>query len=149
MNEAENKKKYEMSYLLSPEVSEEKLDLETTELQKIIRESGGEVIESNEPKKRWLSYEVRKQRQAYFGVIHFKISSEGIGKIKSVLSMHKKIMRFLIVNYSEMGLKNVSDNNKNTDTHSELKSTISESRSLDEPTNGQSFEKKLESILRG
>ena len=138
MSEAETINKYEMAYLLSPEVSEENLDLETTELQKIIRESGGEVIESGNPKKRWLSYEVKKQRQAYFGFILFKIQSEGIGKIKSVLSLHKKIMRFLIVNYSEIELKNVSDANKNIDINSELKST-----------NGQSFEKKLESILNG
>ncbi|MEK7197871.1 MAG: 30S ribosomal protein S6 [Patescibacteria group bacterium] len=138
MSEAETINKYEMAYLLSPEVSEENLDLETTELQKIIRESGGEVTESLNPKKRWLSYEVKKQRQAYFGFILFKIQSEGIGKIKSVLSLHKKIMRFLIVNYSEIELKNVSDANKNIDINSELKST-----------NGQSFEKKLESILNG
>ena len=138
MSEAETINKYEMAYLLPSEISEEKLDLETTELQKIIRESGGEVIESGNPKKRWLSYEVKKQRQAYFGFILFKIQSEGIGKIKSVLSLHKKIMRFLIVNYSEIELKNVSDANKNIDINSELKST-----------NGQSFEKKLESILNG
>ena len=138
MSEAETINKYEMAYLLPSEISEEKLDLETTELQKIIRESGGEVIESPNPKKRWLSYEVKKQRQAYFGFILFKIQSEGIGKIKSVLSLHKKIMRFLIVKSSEIGLKNVSDANKNIDINSELKST-----------NGQSFEKKLESILNG
>lgn len=139
MDEAENKLEYEMVYLLSPEISEEKLDLEVTELQKIIRASSGEVIESNIPKKRWLSYEVRKQRQAYFGVIYFKIPSEDIDKIKKVLSLYKKIMRFLIVSYPEI------------DTRSELKSTIdnSQTKPINEPINGQSFEKKLESILNG
>lgn len=142
MNEAENQHKYEMAYLLSPEISEEKLDLEISEFQKIIKESGGDVIGSNIPKKRLLSYEVRKQRQAYFGVIRFKIPSEGIDKIKNVLSLYKKIMRFLIVNYSEIGFKNALDNDldndKDIDKRSELKLT-----------NGQSFEKKLESILNG
>lgn len=143
MDETENKLEYEMAYLLSPEmneVNEEKLDLdiEISELQKIIKESGGEVIESGAPKKRWLSYEIRKQRQAYFGVIHFKIPSESVDKIKSVLSLYKKIMRFLIVSYSEIGFKNALDNDKDIGKRSELKST-----------NGQSFEKKLESILNG
>lgn len=134
-----------MAYLLSPEISEEKLDLETTELQNIIRENGGEVIESNTPKKRWLSYEVKKQRQAYFGVIFFKIPTEGVGKIKSVLSLHKKIMRFLIVGPS--GVK--SKNNREEINNSQTAPIAREEKQQEEPNNGQSFEKKLESILNG
>lgn len=145
MEETENIKEYEMAYLLSPEVSEEKLDLEIAELEKIIKESGGEIIESGAPKKRWLSYEVRKQRQAYFGAFSFKIPSEGIGKIKSVLSLYKKIMRFLIV--SPSGVK--SKNNRG-EINGLLAAPIDkQEKQQEEPNNGQSFEKKLESILNG
>lgn len=144
MNESEKTKEYEIAYLLSPEVSEEKLDLEITELEKIIKESGGEIVESNTPKKRWLSYEVKKQRQAYFGAISFKIPSEGVGKIKSVLSLHKKIMRFLIV--SPSGVK--SKNNRG-EISELLTAPIDKQEKQEELNSGQSFEKKLESILNG
>lgn len=142
---SETLNKYEISYLLSPEVSEEKLGLETAELLKIIKESGGEVIEVGTPKKRWLSYEVKKQRQAYFGVIFFKIPTEGVGKIKSVLSLHKKIMRFLIV--SPSGVK--SKNNREEINNSQTAPADIEAKKQEETGNGQSFERKLESILNG
>jgi len=142
MLKTENKIEYELSYLLAPEISEEKLGLEVADIGKIIRETGGEVTRSDNPKKRWLSYEVKKQRQAYFGFIYFNILSEGIDKIKSALSFHKKILRFLIVDRSDIGLDNTGKD-KNTDVTSEIKSTTNES------PNGQSFEKKLESILNG
>lgn len=144
MNEAGNKSKYEMSYLLSPEVSEEKLDLETAQLEKIIKESGGEIIELNAPKKRWLAYKVKKQNQAYFGVIYFKIAGEGTHKIKDILSLHKKIMRFLIVSPSGVTSKNNRGEIGNLET-----STAKHEKQQEEPNIGQSFEKKLESILNG
>ena len=151
MNEAENIKKYEMSYLLLPEISEEKLGLETADLSKIIRESSGEVTGSDNPKKRWLSYEIKKQRQAYFGVIYFKIPTEGINKIKNVLLLHKKMLRFLIVSYSEITLNKGRVDDTSKTINPELKSSASESQatSPDEPIDGQSFERKLESILNG
>lgn len=143
MNEALNK--YEITYLLSPEVSEEKLSLETAELEKIIKESGGEVIESVAPKKRWLSYEVKKQKQAYFGVIYFKIAGEDTYKIKDILSLHKKIMRFLIV--SPSGVK--SKNNRGEIGDLETVPIAKQEKQQEGQNNGQSFEKKLESILNG
>ena len=71
-----------MAYLLNPEIAEEKLDLETAEIKRIISENGGEAIESEAPKKRWLAYPVKKQGQAYFGVIYFNTDKENIDKIK-------------------------------------------------------------------
>ena len=142
MNEDENKREYEMSFLLTPEILEGGLDFETAELKKIIRESGGEVgrvVESGSPKKRWLSYEIKKQRQAYFGVLYFKMPSEGVSKIKSILSSNKKILRFLILSSSPVKLTpQLRSDDKSVNINSELK-----------PTNEQSFESKLESILKG
>src|SRR3989339_363514 len=100
MSETENKKEYELAYLLAPDVAEEKLDSETADLLKIISENGGKAIESNTPKKRWLAYPVKKQAQAYFGVIYFNIDKENLSIIKKNLSFNKNVLRFLIVNKS-------------------------------------------------
>ncbi len=98
MSETENKLEYELSYLLAPDVAEENLNLETAQIQKIISENGGESAESNTPKKRWLAYPVKKQAQAYFGVIYFNADKENIDEIKKNLSFNKKVLRFLIIN---------------------------------------------------
>ena len=133
MNEAENKLEYELSYLLVPDVAEEKLDLETAELKRVISENSGEATESNAPKKRWLAYPVKKRSQAYFGVIYFNIDKENIVGIKKNLFFNKNVLRFLIVNKSLKKAKPI---------------IATPVKLPDETAQVQSFEKKLESILR-
>ncbi len=134
MNETENKKEYELAYLLSPEIVEENLNLETAELQKIISENGGETIKSDIPKKRWLAYPVKKQAQAYFGVVYFNAGKENIDGIKKVISFNKKVLRFLILNES---LK------KPEPVAAPLKDAAEKTPEAAAP----SFDQKLESIL--
>ncbi len=130
----ENKKEYELAYLLSPEIAEEKIELETAELKKIISENGGEAIELEIPKKRWLAYHVKKQSQAYFGVIYFNMDKENLSGIKKNLLFNEKILRFLIVNKSFKKPKPI------------IEAPVKLS---DETTPVQSFDRKLDSILRG
>ncbi|OGD25617.1 30S ribosomal protein S6 [Candidatus Azambacteria bacterium RIFCSPHIGHO2_01_FULL_40_24] len=134
MNTDENKLEYELAYLLAPDIAEEKLNLETAELKRIISENGGEATESNVPKKRWLAYPVKKQSQAYFGVIYFNIDKENISEIKKNLSFNKNVLRFLIVNKSLKKTKPV---------------IAAPVKLSDETTPVQSFDRKLESILNG
>lgn len=148
MKEAENKparqsltlqalaggNEYELAYLLSPEVAEENLNLETATLQKIISENGGEATESEIPKKRWLAYPIKKQGQASFGVIYFNADKENLNGIKKALSFNKKVLRFLILNKIKPKPIISLRQEPAKDT---LESTT------------PSFEQKLESILKG
>lgn len=137
MSELENKREYEMAYLLAPDISEENIDLETSELKKVISENGGESIESNIPKKRWLAYSVKKQAQAYFGVIYFNTDKENIDVVKKSFSFNKKVLRFLIIN------KPIKK--QETIIATPLESTVEKTPESTAP----SFDQKLESILRG
>lgn len=130
MSEMENKKEYEMAYLLAPDILEENTNSEINELQKIISESGGEIVDSISPKKRRLAYQIRKQNQAYFGVIYFNMDSESIDKIRKSLALNKKLLRYLILNET---LK--------------PKIEVAPVKLSDESAPIQSFDKKLESIL--
>lgn len=132
MNE-KDKKEYELAYLLSPDIAEEKLDLETAELQRIISENGGEAIESEAPKKRWLAYPVKKQGQAYFGIIYFNTDKESVDKIKKTIFFNKNVLRFMMLNKAM----------KPKPAALPRKVTAEKMPEMAAP----SFEKKLESIL--
>lgn len=136
MSETENKPEYELSYLLAPDVAEENLNLETAELQKMISENGGETIKSDVPKKRWLASPVKKQAQAYFGVIYFNAGKENIDGIKKDISFNKKVLRFLILNEP---LK------KPEPVAAPLQTAAEKTPEASAP----SFDQKLESILNG
>lgn len=136
MNEAENGKEYELAYLLAPDIPEEKLELETAELKRIISENSGEVIESEAPKKRWLAYPIKKQGQASFGVIYFNADKENIDGIKKNLSFYKNVLRFLILNKPFIKSKPGAES---------LRPATEKAPESAMP----SFEQKLESILKG
>ncbi len=132
MNEAENKKEYEMSYLLTADIPEDKIDSEVAELKNIITENGGIITHTTSLEKKRLAYLVKKQNYAYFGVVWFEIDGEGLDKIKKVLALNKKILRYLILNEIVKPKPSVVITPK-----------ISEI-----PAPAQSFDQRLESILK-
>ena len=133
MSEAENKKEYEMSYLLTPEILEDKTDAEIAELKKIIAENGGDIVQADPPEKKRLAYPVKKQNQAYFGIVYFNTDKDGLDKIKKALAFYKKILRFLILS------KIIKPK----------PSPITVQQPAKTPAPTQSFDQKLESILKG
>ena len=144
MSETENKpahnashsetggKEYEMSYFLSTDIPESNVDDAASELNLLITESGGSGVALEIPKRRWLSYKIKKQNEAYFGTAYFNISAEGLLKIKKSLALNKKVLRYIILNKP---LK--------------PKPMAIPKLQIETSTPAQSFDKKLESILNG
>jgi small subunit ribosomal protein S6 len=94
----ENEQKiYELGYLLSPLLPEEKLDEEISLLRKAIEDQKGFIMAEARPKMQKLAYLVKKLENAYWGWIKFSVSPESIGVIKNSLEKLKdKVIRFLI-----------------------------------------------------
>ena len=148
MSEAENKREYEMSFLLTPEVSEDRLDFESAELKKIISENGGINVEINPLENKRLAYPVKKQKSAYLGVIYFSIDPEGLDKMKDILTLNTKILRFLILNKPNKPVKSKVDPIMRIPEAIPLPIILPRKEMAAEiPT--ESFDKKLESILKG
>ena len=149
MNKAENKKEYEMSYLLTTEISEDKTDSEITELKKIIVENGGDTVQADPLEKKRLAYPVKKQNQAYFGVVYFNIDKDGLDKIKETLALYKKILRFLILTHSTSSGLMLSKVEALSKIIKPKPSPIIAQQPAKTPAPTQSFDQKLESILKG
>ncbi|MBU2082264.1 30S ribosomal protein S6 [Patescibacteria group bacterium] len=131
MNELENKKDYELAYLLTPDISEDKIEAEVSELKDFIAKNGGSVIQADLPEKRHLAYPVKKQNFAYFGVVYFNSDTESLDKIKKALVFYKKVLRYMLLNKAT--------------TH-----PSGDHPKGDKPTpiiTSQSFEQRLESLL--
>jgi len=132
MSESENKKEYELAYLLMPDISEDKIESEVSELKDVIAKNGSSVIQANLPEKRHLAYPVKKQNFAFFGAVYFNSDTESLDKIKKALVFYKKVLRYLLLNKAAES-KPISLT---------LKSQPSKAQSP-----AQSFEQRLESLL--
>ncbi len=96
---------YELAYLVSPHVSEEKLN-ETVGRVKGLFEKNGIIVSFEDfPKFRQLAYALvkplggknEKYTNAYFGWMKFEATSEALSSVKMALEKDLDIVRFLIV----------------------------------------------------
>ncbi len=90
-------KKYEIAYLISPEVSEEEVFGEAGKITTAIQEAGGLIDRIEEPKKRRLAFVVKKFRNGSFGWTTFSMASEKLSEFKkNIDASQKTIFRYLI-----------------------------------------------------
>lgn len=88
--ESEDKKKYEISFLIRDEA-------ETPELLKILKQHGAEILFEGHLRKINLAYKIRKEASAYFGYLHFSAAPGAIAGLEEALRTKVSILRYLIV----------------------------------------------------
>lgn len=98
-------KTYEINYLMTPLVPEDKTAEETAVLRKIIEDNKGFVVAEDQAKIQKLSYSIKKFDNAYYGWLKFSAGAESIDGIKNGFSKNEKILRALI---TEAGKENAA-----------------------------------------
>lgn len=98
-------KTYEINYLLTPLVPEDKIAEETAVLRKIIEDSKGFVVGEDQPKMQRLSYSIKKFDRGHYGWFKFSAGAEFIDNIKNGFDKNEKILRALI---TEAGKESVA-----------------------------------------
>jgi len=89
-------KLYELTYLLSPELSEEDFNNNTQKIIAVLQEEGGEALEGAKPVRKRLSPPIKKQRQAWLGVLNISLNPEKLESFLKKLKSEPQILRFLI-----------------------------------------------------
>lgn len=90
-------KKYEIAYLVNPDVPEDAVIGEAGKITGFIQELHGVVGRIEEPKKQKLAYLIGDSRNAYFGWTTFTIAPEQLIELQKRLKLEKSILRHLIV----------------------------------------------------
>lgn len=97
MENITSKNQYELAYHLMPELDETELPGKVAELEKIITQNGGNVLKSQEPKKKHLSYPIKGKHYANFGFMEFEVAPENLEKINADVKLHDDILRYLLI----------------------------------------------------
>jgi len=92
---------YEIGYLLSPLIPEDKLDGEISILREIIEKKQGLIVNEERARMQRLAYVIKRPHigsfeSAYFGWIKFMANPEIISEIKSSFDKNNNLARFLI-----------------------------------------------------
>jgi len=97
-------KTYEINYLMTPLLPEDKVAEETAVLRKIIEDNKGFVVGEDQPKTQKLSYPIKKFDSAYYGWFKFSAGAESVDNIKNGFNKNEKILRALV---TEAGKENI------------------------------------------
>lgn len=98
-------KTYEINYLMTPLVTEDKIAEETSVLRKIIEDNKGLVMGEDQPKMQKLSYFIKKFDKAYYGWLKLSAGTGSIDNIKNSFNKNEKILRALV---TEAGKENAA-----------------------------------------
>lgn len=89
-------RKYEVMYIIHPEVEQENVQALVDKFNGIIS-NGGEVTKTDVIGKRRLAYEINKLRDGYFVLVHFNATTEVVNELDRIMKISDEVIRSLIV----------------------------------------------------
>jgi len=88
---------YELTYLISPELSEEEIRTLQEKINSLIQEEGGVLSEVNSVVRKTLAYPIEKKRVAYLAILSFQLDPERLGSLEKKIKAESGILRYLIL----------------------------------------------------
>ena len=91
-------KKYEIMYILKPELAADAIKAENESLQKILTDNGATVTKVDESLGlRDLAYEIKKCKKGYYVVLTFEASdNKAINEFDRLTRVNSNVLRFLL-----------------------------------------------------
>ena len=90
-------KKYELTYIVSPDLSEQELGVLIAKITNSIREETGSVEKTSMPSKIKLGYLIKKKAEAFLVSTYFSLSPERLIKLETILKEENGILRYILV----------------------------------------------------
>lgn len=137
-------KTYELTYLISPEISEGELKNFSPKIAELLKNEGGEILEEMIPIKKRLFSPVKKQRQAYAISLSFNLGPEKLENFLKFLKAESQILRFLLSTKKLPRFKKIPETKEGPKITAEK---IEEKPTQEKKVEIEEIEKKLAEIL--
>lgn len=90
-------RKYEVMYILRPEVEQEALQALVEKFNGVITNGGGEVTKTDVIGKKRLAYEINKIREGHYVLVNFTATADVVNELDRVMKIADEVIRALIV----------------------------------------------------
>lgn len=88
-------RKYEVMYIIRPDVEQEAVQATVEKFQGIIQ-NGGEITKHDVMGKRRLAYEINKVRDGIYVLVNFTATPEVVAELERILKISDEVIRYLI-----------------------------------------------------
>ncbi len=93
--EVNQMRKYEVMYIIRPDVEQEAVQATVEKFQGIIQ-NGGEITKHDVMGKRRLAYEINKIRDGVYVLVNFTATPEVVAELERILKISDEVIRYLI-----------------------------------------------------
>ena len=90
-------KNYELTYLISTDVSGEELKNLSEKIKSFLQEEGA-IKKITEPSKKELGYQINDIGEAFLSILNFSLPPEKIADLEKKLKAESQILRYTILN---------------------------------------------------
>lgn len=91
-------KQYELSSLISSQLSEEEIKAFLDKISSMVSAEGGESIEVKNSIRKRVGYPIKHERQAWFSVVNFEMEPEKLENLQTKIKDFPEILRFMVTN---------------------------------------------------
>ena len=127
---------YETMYILRPDIAEDEVSNHIEKYNKLLKEVGGTILDSQMRGKRRLAYQISKHREGIYVQLSHQGNGQHIFKIEKAMRLNDDVIRYLTVKQEGPLPSSKSSNkgtnqpekkdNKNTDLTNDTKAVTSE-----------------------
>jgi len=139
-------KSYELSYLISPELSLEELKAFQEKTTAFLQEQSGVLGDFYEPKKTRLGYPIKDKKEAYLVIFYFQMNPEKLAEFEKKLKLEEQILRYIILS-KEIKKQKLKIPQKRKPSPRTIAPTLKKEKPKIKKVKIQELEKKLEEIL--
>ncbi len=90
-------KTYELTYIISPEITLEEAEAKAKEIESAIQGKEGIILKQYNPVAKTLAFPISKRASGFFGVLEFRPEPEKLLDLKEILAKDGKIVRHIVI----------------------------------------------------
>ncbi|AMA71470.1 MULTISPECIES: 30S ribosomal protein S6 [Aneurinibacillus] len=94
-------RKYEVMYILRPDLQEEAIKANIERFSGIITEKGGQMEKITEMGKKRLAYEIKDYREGFYVLMNFQAEPQAVAEMERLMKINDDIIRYLVVREDE------------------------------------------------
>ncbi|WP_174734717.1 30S ribosomal protein S6 [Mesobacillus harenae] len=94
-------RKYEIMYIIRPNIEDEAKKALVERFNGILTENGAEIVESKDWGKRRLAYEINDLRDGYYQLIHVNAEAAAVDEFARLAKISEDIIRHMVVKEEE------------------------------------------------
>jgi small subunit ribosomal protein S6 len=90
-------KTYELTYIISPEITSEEAEAKAKEIESIIQGKEGTILNKSNPTAKTLSYPIKKRASGFLGSLEFQLEPEKLLELEEIIAKDGNIARHMVI----------------------------------------------------